>query len=259
VTAFRSLTAANLRMYTRNPIATFAVFGVLLVILVLFKVVFSGQPARTKVALVDAAHNAESAALASDLRGAGAFDVRAASPAAAQRLLDQGDVDMTIAIPADLGRRDPSGRPVPVRLAVTYRAGSAGESGLPALRGVVEGFDETVLGAVPPVQVAASAVHVQAASAIDFLLPGIVAFNIIGSALMVAAGVFANYKSTGVLRRLKATGISPSSSACTWTCRRCSCCSSRATSSSSRWAWRSAAGSATRSGRRRWPRASPSR
>jgi ABC-type multidrug transport system permease subunit len=36
-----------------------------------------------------------------------------------------------------------------------------------------------------------------------------VAFNIIGSGLMLAAGTFSNYKSTGVLRRIKATGISP--------------------------------------------------
>jgi ABC-type multidrug transport system permease subunit len=57
--------------------------------------------------------------------------------------------------------------------------------------------------------VSAAAVHGRAAGPADFLLPGVVAFNIIGSALMVAAGVFANYKSTGVLRRLKATGISP--------------------------------------------------
>ena len=37
-----------------------------------------------------------------------------------------------------------------------------------------------------------------------------VAFNILGSALMLAAGTFASYKSTGVLRRLKATGMRPS-------------------------------------------------
>jgi len=38
----------------------------------------------------------------------------------------------------------------------------------------------------------------------------VVAFNILGSALMLAAGTFASYKSTGVLRRLKATGMRPS-------------------------------------------------
>jgi ABC-2 type transport system permease protein len=207
--AFRSLTLANLRMYARNPVASFSLTVALLVLLVLLKVVFSGQTPHSRVAVVDAARTADSAALVRDLRGAGVFDVRDASPADAARMLDNGDLDMTIAIPFDLGRRDAAGRPVPARLQVAYRSGTAGETSLPALRGVVEAYDESVLGQVPAVAVAASPVRARTSSPIDYLLPGVVAFNIIGSALMVAAGVFANYKSTGVLRRLKATGISP--------------------------------------------------
>lgn len=207
--AFRSLTVANLTMYVRNPIASFSLAAVLVLLLVLLKVVFSGQAPHTKVAVVDAAHSAESAALVKDLRAAGTLDVSEVPQAAAVRMLDRGDVDVTIAIPAELGRRDAAGGPVPVRLQLTYRAGTAGESSLPAVRGVVEDFDEVVLGEVPSVSVVATPVHARASSPIDFLLPGVVAFNIIGGALMVAAGVFAGYKSTGVLRRLKATGISP--------------------------------------------------
>ncbi|HYW25060.1 MAG TPA: ABC transporter permease [Terriglobales bacterium] len=207
--AFRSLTFANLKMYVRNPIASFSLAAALVLLLVLLKVVFSGQAPHTRVAVVDASHTAASAALVSDLRAAGTFDVTSESPAAARNVLDRGDVDMTLAIPADFDARDASGRPVPVRLQVAYRAGTVAESSLPALRGVVEGYDEVVLGEVPSVSISITPVQARASSAIDFLLPGVVAFNIIGSALMLAAGVFANYKSTGVLRRLKATGISP--------------------------------------------------
>ena len=209
MSAFRSLTAANLRMALRNPMASFSLVVVLLVLLVVFKVVFGSHTAPTKVAVVDAAHAADSATLLSDLRAAGTFDVTDTSAATASRMLDQGDVDMIITIPTGLGDRDAAGRPVPAQLAVTYRAGSSGEESLPALRGVVEGFDEAVLGAVPPVKVDAAPVHVQAAGPVDFLLPGVIAFNIIGGALMIAPGIFANYKSSGVLRRVKATGISP--------------------------------------------------
>jgi len=196
-------------MYVRNPVASFSLATALVLLLVLFRLVLSGQTPHTKVAVVDASRTAESAALAGDLRAAGTFDVTMASRAAAARMLDQGDVDMTLAIPADFARRDTAGRPVPVQLQVAYRAGTAGETSLPALRGVVEGYDEVTLGEVPSVSVSPTAVHAHSASAVDFLLAGVVAFNVIGGALMVAAGVFANYKSTGVLRRLKATGISP--------------------------------------------------
>jgi ABC-2 type transport system permease protein len=209
VNAFRSLTIANLKMYMRNPVASFTLAAVLLVLLVLFKLVFTGQAPHTKVAVVDASRTAGSAALVRDLRAAGTFDVSLASQVAAARMLDQGDADMTVTIPPDFATRDAAGRPLPVQLQVAYRAGTAGETGLPALRGVVEAYDEVELGEAPSVSVALTAVHARATSVIDFLLPGVVAFNVIGSALMVAAGVFANYKSTGVLRRLKATGIGP--------------------------------------------------
>lgn len=41
----------------------------------------------------------------------------------------------------------------------------------------------------------------------DAFLPGLLAMNIIQSGLLVAAGAFATYRSTGVLRRIQATGI----------------------------------------------------
>lgn len=98
---------------------------------------------------------------------------------------------------------------MPARLGVRYRAGSSGEQAVPVLRGVVESFDERVLHVAPPVTLAVSSLAGAATGPADFLLPGVVAFNIIGGALMLAAGTFAGYKSSGVLRRLKATGIDP--------------------------------------------------
>jgi len=125
-------------------------------------------------------------------------------------MLDQGKADVELAIPNDLGQHDGSGRLIPVRLEVIYRAGTAGEASLPLLKGAVATYDERVLGEIQSVSIAASAVHTRTGGPIDFLLPGVVAFNILGSALMLAAGTFANYKATGVLRRLKATGMQPS-------------------------------------------------
>jgi ABC-2 type transport system permease protein len=125
-------------------------------------------------------------------------------------MLSQGKADLEVAIPSSFGQQDASGRPAPVSLEVTYRAGTAGESSLPLLKATVDSYDQNVLKEVPSVSISPAALHTRSAGPIDFLLPGIVAFNIIGSGLMLAAGTFSNYKSTGVLRRLKATGISPS-------------------------------------------------
>lgn len=208
--AYGSLTVANLKMYLRNPIASSSLFLVLIAVLVVMRFVLSGQGPHTRVVVVNASGSAEAAALVKEVRAVSSFDVSEASRAAARAMLDQGKADVELAVPADLGRHDGSGRLIPVRLEVTYRAGTAGEASLPLLKGIVETYDETVLGEIPTVSVAASAVHTRTAGPIDFLLPSVVAFNILGSALMLAAGTFANYKSTGVLRRLKATGMRPS-------------------------------------------------
>jgi ABC-2 type transport system permease protein len=208
--SYLALTAASLKMYVRNPIASSSLFLVLILLLIAFKIVFTGTGPGTRVVVVNSSPSTEAATLVKNIRSVGGFDVSTApTEAAARAKLDAGHGDLAIVIPADFPARNSSGQLVPVQLQVTYRAGTSGESSLPLLTGVVESFDESVLGAVPPVSLTASALHTRVTGAIDFLLPGVIAFNIIGGALMLAAGVFSNYKSTGVLRRLKATGIRP--------------------------------------------------
>lgn len=207
--AYGSLTISNLKMYARNPIASSSLFLALLVLLFVFKIVFDSPGPHTKLVVVDASNGA-AGVLIGDLRSVSSFDVTEASEASARALLSQAKADLEVVIPSSFGRQDSSGRPVPVSLEVTYRAGTAGETNLPLLKATVDGYDQSVLKEVPTISMSPTALHTRSAGPIDFLLPGIVAFNIIGSGLMLAAGTFSSYKSTGVLRRLKATGISPS-------------------------------------------------
>jgi ABC-2 type transport system permease protein len=207
--AYASLTLANFKMYVRNPIASSSLFLALVVLLVLFKLVFAGTGPHTRLVVVNAA-GSPAAVFVQDLRAIPTFDVSEASQSDAQALLGQGKADLEVAIPSNFGQRDAFGSLIPVSLDVTYRAGTAGESSLPVLKGVVDGYDVSILNEVPTVSLSSSALHARSAGPIDFLLPGLVAFNIIGSGLMLAAGTFSGYKATGVLRRLKATGINPS-------------------------------------------------
>lgn len=209
IRAYGSLAISNFKMYLRNPIASSSLFLALLVLLFLFKVVFDSPGPHTRLVVVDAS-NGGAAVLIGDLRSVSSFDVTEASDASARAQLSQGKADLEVVIPPSFGRQDAAGQPVRVSLEVTYRAGTAGETSLPLLKATVDTYDQNVLKEVPTISISPAAVHTRSAGPIDFLLPGIVAFNIIGSGLMVAAGTFSNYKSTGVLRRLKATGISPS-------------------------------------------------
>ncbi|MFI5282636.1 MAG: ABC transporter permease [Candidatus Dormibacterales bacterium] len=207
--AYSSLTAANLKMYARNPVASSSLFLALIVLLVLFKLVFDSPGPHTRLVIVDAS-NGGAATLTQDLRAVPTFDVSEATQNAARAQLGAETADIELLIPASFGQEDASGRPVPQQLAIAYRPGTPGQSALPLLKATIEGYNETVLHQIPPVSIAATPFSSRSTGPIDFLLPGIVAFNIIGSGLMVAAGTFSSYKSTGVLRRLKATGISAS-------------------------------------------------
>ena len=207
--AFASLTRANLKMHIRNPVASSSLFLALIAMLLVVKFVFSGTGPHTTVVLVDSSGSAQAAALIKDVRAIKSFDVSQTSEPTARTRLREGRADVEIVIPAGFATLDPNGQWMPVRLAVTYRAGTAGESSLPIIKGVVEAYDETALHEVPAVSVVASSLDAPTGGVIDTFLPGVVAFNIVGGGLMLAVGTFANYKSTGVLRRLKATGISP--------------------------------------------------
>ncbi len=207
IRAYASLTTSNFKMYLRNPVASSSLFLALIVLLVLFKLVFDGPGPHTTLLVVDSSNGA-AAALISDLRSIPSFDVSVVSQATAEARLGQGKADVEIVIPPAFGQQDSSGRPAAVRLEVTYRSGTSGESSLPLLKATVDAYDEKVLNEVPSISMSSAPLRSRSGGPIDFLLPGIVAFNIIGSGLMLAAGTFSNYKSTGVLRRLKATGVS---------------------------------------------------
>ncbi|HYM50530.1 MAG TPA: ABC transporter permease [Candidatus Limnocylindrales bacterium] len=204
--AFASLTLANLRMYLRNPVASMSLFGALVFLLLFLKVAEGGPAQHTKVEIVVLAHGADAAALLAAIRQVKTFDVTETTAAAAHQALSAGKTDMTITIPSTL-TPDDAGRLAPVHLPIAYRAGTSGEASLPVVAGVVDAFNQQLLHQSPIVTLQSTAINARSYGAIDFLLPGVIAFNIIGSGLMIAAGTFANYKSTGVLRRLKATGI----------------------------------------------------
>ena len=208
--AYQSLTTANLNMYLRNPIASFSLFGALIVLLVIYKLVFDGPGPHTKVLVVNSSSIPQAATLIKDLRWVSTFDVSEVSSTTAGTMLRQGKADVEVLIPTDFLGQNSSGSRLPSQLQVTYRSSPAGQASVPVIRGAVENFDESVLHRVPLVSMVATSVNTRSSSPIDALLPGIVTFNIIGSALMLAAGTFANYKSTGVMRRVKGTGISPS-------------------------------------------------
>lgn len=207
--AYRSLTLTNLRMLIRNPAGSSSLFIALIALLVVMKVVTSGEGPHTKVDVVKLSSSAVASSVLASLTAVPTFDMTITSEADASTALRAGKTDMAIVIPSTFGDLDASGRLAPAQLQVEYRTGTGGESSLPIVKGIADTLNGQLLHETPLITLAASSLNARTYGLIDYFLPGVIAFNIIGSALMVAAGTFSNYKSTGVLRRLKATGIKP--------------------------------------------------
>ena len=209
--AYWALTLATLKMYLRNPLASFSIVVVLAGLLVFMKVLFGGPAPHTRVSLVEQSQTRAAAAMVRAVKGVSTFDVSQTSEAAARRALAAGNTDLVVILPPELGAGGVDGRPRPGSVSISYRAGSQGEVGAQVLKGAVDGVNQELSGQPPVVSVRASTLTPRSSQPIDFLLPGILAFNIVSGGLLLAAGVFAGHRSSGVLRRVQAAGVRPAS------------------------------------------------
>jgi ABC-2 type transport system permease protein len=207
--AYGALTVATSKMYLRNPLASFSVLVVLAGLLVGMKFLLGGPPAHTKVTLVQQSGTPAAAALAQAIGGVATFDVTANPKAVARRELAAGRTDLVVVLPRGLGAAGPDGRPLPASVPVLYRAGGPGELGAQLIKGLVDAANVQLTGQREPFSTRPTALAVRGAEPIDFLLPGLLAFNIVSGALLLAAGVFAGHRTSGVLRRVKAAGVTP--------------------------------------------------
>jgi ABC-2 type transport system permease protein len=209
--AYLALTRANLKVYLRSPLGTSSVFLALLFILVAFRLVNFSGAAQVKVGVVARTHSPASERLVGALQKVDTFQVTLLGDGEVGQLLDQSKQDLIVVIPTELGALDSAGRLRPSVVTAAYHAGSPGEGALTLLRLTLADVNRDLLNEQPVLTLKTSTIEAAGSSVGNFFLPGLLAFNLIQSGLMVASGVFASYKSSGVLRRVKATGIDPAS------------------------------------------------
>jgi ABC-2 type transport system permease protein len=205
---YRALTVAILRSSLRNPVASFGVVGLLLMILAGVKYLDSARIAGPSVKLADQSGTAVGRQLADELRRAPGFEVTLAAAGDARRSVDAGSADAAVIIPPGLGEKGADGRLRPAQVQVVFRAGGSGDQALALVAAAVDRADRGAQGA-PQALTATATVENARTGLISVFLPGLLSLNIIQSGLILAAGVFAGYRSTGVLRRVQVTGIAP--------------------------------------------------
>ena len=204
-----TLTKASLKMWFRDRQAMFWTFFLPLVIMVIFGVLNFGALGRIDLGIVDLAENEASQGFVSILQAINAFDISRGDSEAAERLaLEDGERDLVIIIPADF---EPALTPVSLR--VLYDAASSRETlvGQVILRQILDEMTFTFTGASRLFILDPEPVTSRNLRFIDFLVPGVVAMSIMQMGLFSVAFAFVQLKKQGILRRLLATPIQPTS------------------------------------------------
>ena len=210
VRAFRALVVANLTTFLRNPLPSSGLMIVLILLLFGFRALEGFQGQRLNVVVADQAHTTASDRIVAGLRRFPALNVSVADATAARARLDSGGADLEVLIPPGLGATERTGRLAPGQVEISYRLGGSNNADQAAalVAAAVDQADREVQGA-PQVLT----VHIRLLNAglglLQVFLPGLLTFNVINAGLILAAGIFASYRSSGTLRRIQATGIGP--------------------------------------------------
>ncbi len=206
---YRALTLAVLKTSWRNPAASFGLFAVLMLMLAGVRLLDAAKAPNPTVAVANESTTDASLKLLRELKGTPGFVVSEASATAARRSVDAGKADVAVVIPPEFGATDPAGRVQPGRAIIVYKAGGQGEQARALVSAAVDRVDRVMQGA-PQALSASAEVQNAGLGLIDIFLPGLLAFNVVQSGLIAAAGAFASHRATGVLKRIQATGIAPS-------------------------------------------------
>lgn len=208
--SYRALTVTQLKLYLRNPLAVSGVLLTSLILILVLRFVDYSKSSHIKLAVANHSRSATAQHLVRELRRVPYFDVTLTTQTAAMGRLSNGKADLAVIVPANL---DQAGKPGahPLQLRVWRDAEAAGEQGLLFLQLAVDRFAQELSHASPSVVVSAELRHEHRMGVLDGFLPGLLAMNVIQAGLLLVAGTFATYRSTGVLRRIQATGIDSAS------------------------------------------------
>lgn len=186
------LTLVRYREFIREPEAVFWVFVFPILLAAGLGIAFRNRPAEQQhVGVLAKAPAAES--VAAVLRAERALDVKLLDDSAAARALRTGAVALVV-VPERAG-------------AVTYRYDpTRPESRLARL--TTDDAVQRAAGRADPVRIAESVVHERGARYIDFLIPGLLGMNIMGSGIWGVGFAIVDARKRRLLKRLIATPMS---------------------------------------------------
>ena len=202
------LTWWSIKMWSRDRAAMFWTFFLPLVIMVIFGLLNFGELGKVDVGIVDQAENEASANLIQGLSQIDALKIAEGTAESERAALADGKRDLVIVLPKGLA----SGQGVS-QIVAWYHGSRPTEArlGLTVMQSAVDELNFAITGAERIVTLTEEEVEARDLGYIDFLMPGVIGMAIMQLGLFSVAFSFVTMKREGVLRRLLATPLDPTS------------------------------------------------
>ena len=201
------LTTANIKIIVRNRQSLFWAMAFPIIMLVVFGLISQGRTVTTTIAVVDDARDAISRGLIEDIGETQSFTVELREDAeAARQEIRDGDIDYLLLFPEGLeaaAREAP-----PARVSLLYdEFNPASLTVIRALERFLDRLNLDMAGAQSRLTLAPEGVLADNQRFIDFLLPGIAIWGIMGFSIIGVATTMAGYREKKILRRIQVTPL----------------------------------------------------
>jgi ABC-2 type transport system permease protein len=205
--AFTQLFLANLREFARDRMALFWTIAFPVLFMLIFGLIFGRDNGfSADLGLVIEDHGAAAGQLAQAFKQADVFKISEGARADELAALREGKRDAVIIIPAGASDAVSHGQAAPVELHYDPARSSS-----QIVQSIVDQVLQDAAQQIRPqpevFQLNRIPVQAQSLSAIDFLIPGILAMSILNLALFATAQPIISLRTQGVLRRLGATPL----------------------------------------------------
>jgi ABC-2 type transport system permease protein len=213
--AYYQLTLAQLRVYFRNRQALIWTLLFPFFFMIIFGLLFNdGNNATYSVKLVDLDQSQTSKQVISILKKQHALKLTEVSKERkAKNLLEKGKTDFVIIIPNGLQHQIPTNAATqPANIDVLYNEKNISQiqTGLAVIQATVDGASKAMSNYVPKLAIHQKGISGVTLKYLDFLVPGIIAMQIMNSNLNGVAGQISSWRERGVLRRMQGTTLKAS-------------------------------------------------
>lgn len=199
------------KIFWRDRTSVFFTFLMPVIITAIFGLLNFGGSVRVNVGVADEARNPASERIVETLRRVDTLRVTAGTPEDELRALRRGERDLVLVFPADFPA-DFAPNPRGTATITAYEnAGRPDRVGVgrAVLTRVIDEISFAALGAQPIARIERESVDARNLTYVDFLIPGMIAFSVMQLGVFSVAFGIVQHRAQGVLRRLLATPLRP--------------------------------------------------